>query len=240
LLTKTKDVGQLEQSRVSYLIAPLLARLMRDYSTLPGWHIRMVPKEGLMIVRVPFGATEFGGQFLVLRIGTGGWSVLADLPYADFVNIDSDTFAGTLDGRVVRAFDGPLDNVLIGQEAGVSIQCIVTPAFQSMGTPGQQKVYKLIRPTFITTLTPTLTLRIMTDYGPPKPPVTPTLPDLVNSRWDVDLWDVGKWSGVQEPIKEWLGCNGVGFAGTVQLTYKTGGDTVLASIDFWTEPGGVL
>lgn len=240
ILLAAKDMAQLEQGRLSYLISPLIARLMRDYATLPGWQINMIPKEELMLIRVPQGALDFGGQFLALKLGTGAWCVLKDLPYTDFVSIDSAVFAGTNDSRVVRAFDGPLDNVLIGQKTGLSIQCVVTPAFQSMGTPGQQKVFKLIRPTFITTFTPSLEIQILTDYGPPKASVTPTLPDLTQSYWDEDRWDVAKWSGIQEPITEWLGCHGVGFAGTSQLNYKTGGDTVLASIDFWTEAGGVM
>jgi hypothetical protein len=32
----------------------------------------------------------------------------------------------------------------------------------------------------------------------------------------------------------------VGFAGTAQIDYLCGGDTLLAAIDFWTEAGGVL
>jgi len=149
-------------------------------------------------------------------------------------------FAGTNDGRVVRAFDGALDNVLLGQTTGQTIQCQVTPAYQSMGAPGLQKVVKLVRPTFITTLTPSLALQIMVDYGPAKPIVTPTLPQLTQSLWDVDRWDIARWSGVQEPIREWLGCHGVGFVATTQLDYRTGGNTLLASIDFFSETGGVM
>lgn len=200
----------------------------------------MVPKEELLTIRVPQGAADYGGQFLVLKVGTGAWSVLKDLPYVDFVSIDSACFAGTIDGRVVRAFDGPLDNVLIGQVTGLPIQCEVVPSYQPMGMPGNQKVFMLIRPTFITTFTPTLVVSIMLDYGPPKPQVVPTLPNIAQSRWNADMWNVARWSGIQEPIHEWFGCHGVGFAGTGALTYKTGGDTVLAAIDFWTQGGGVM
>jgi len=241
LLLSAKELGTLELKRTSYLVSPLIARLMRDYSSLPGWGITVIPKEELMVVKVPTGVVEFGGQFLVLKVLTGAWSVLRDLPYADFVTIDSACFAGTRDGRVVRAFNGALDNVRIASTIlGDPIQCRVTPAFQAMGTPGQQKVFKLVRPTFITTMTPSLTMQILTDYGLPRPATTPTLPTIEHSLWDQAKWNLNKWSGVKAPIKEWLGCHGVGFAGTVQLDYRCGGDTLLASIDFWTEQGGVL
>lgn len=240
LLNSSTELGVIEQRRVSYLIGPLIARLMRDYSALQGWQIRTLPKEELIVLGVPREAQQFGGQYFAMKVTSGGWSLVKDVPYASFVTIDNAIFAGTFDGRVVRAFDGPLDNVLIGETTGAAIQCQVTPAFQPLGSPGAQKRVLLIRPTFITTITPTLRLRILLDYGPPKPANVPTLPDLAESKWNEDLWNVGQWSGVQDPIHEWLGCHGVGFAATAQLDYKTGGDTVLAALDFWTEQGGVM
>lgn len=240
LLLNAPQQGLLEQRRTTYLIAPLIARLMREFSNLTGWQIYTLPKEELFLIGVPREAQQFGGQYFVLKLSTGGWSLTKDVPYASFVNADQSVFAGTNDGRVVRAFDGPLDNVLIGSQVGVPIQCQVTPAYQPLGAPGYQKMILLIRPTFITTITPTLRLQILTDYGPPKPAVVPTLPDISVSRWNEDLWDTAKWSGVQDPIHRWLGCHGVGFAATAQLDYKAGGDTVLASIDFWTQQGGVM
>jgi hypothetical protein len=241
LLLAAKELGTLEAKRTSYLISPLIARLMRDYSTLPGWAISVVPKEELLTIRVPTGALNVGGQFLVLKTLTAGWSVLRELPYADFVTVDYACFAGTTDGRVVRAFNGVLDNVRLASTIlGDPIQCRVTPAFQPMGTPGQQKVFKLVRPTFLTTMTPSLVMQILTDYGPPRPAITPTLPTIEQSLWDQAKWNLNKWSGLQAPIKEWLGCHGVGFTATVQLDYRCGGDTLLASIDFWSEQGGVM
>lgn len=240
VLMGTSEPAALEQRRPSYLVGQLIARLMRDYSSLPGWNVRVLAKEELIVVSLPRETPIFSGAIFAYKVTTGAWSLLREMPYASFCNIDAGIFAGTFDGRVVRAFDGPLDDVKIGQTTGKVIQCQVTPAYQPCGAPGQQKVFKLVRPTFVTTLTPTLTLQIMTDYGPPKPVVAPTLPNLAQSFWNVDKWDEGKWSGLQDPIKEWLGCHGVGFAGTVQLDYKTGGDTLLASIDMWTEQGGVM
>lgn len=244
-LLNTSELGEAETKRLSYMISPLIGRLMRESASLEGWQIVATPKEELFLIGMPPDSSEFGGgQFFGLKLATGGWSVLSDLPYSCFVSIDSDIFAGTYDNRVVRAFDGPLDNVLIGATTGLPIKCQVTPAYNSMeqgfGTGARQKVFKLFRPTFITTVTPTVSLQVMTDYGAPKAAIIPTLPSIVESLWDVDLWDVAKWTGLQDAIKKWLGIAGVGFVGTVQMDYICGGDTLLASMDFWTEQGGVL
>ena len=240
-LLSSGELGMMETRRVTYLIAPLVARLMRQYSDLPGWQVRTLAKEELLIIGIPRQAQEHGGHYFALKYPSGGWSVIDSVPYASFCNVDAAVFAGTNDGRVVRAFDGPLDNVRYDDpKSGVPIQCQVTPAYQPLGAPARQKRIVLMRPTFIATLTPTLRVQVMTDYGPPRPALVPTLPDLQQSRWNEDLWNEARWSGVQEPIKKWVGVQGVGFAATAQLDYKCGGDTVLASIDFWTEQGGVL
>lgn len=242
LLLSIKDSTALEMRRTTFNISPLIARLMRDFASLPGWRIAMVPKEELLVVRVPNDALDFAGEFFVLKLLTGAWSVMKDVPYTDLVTVDSAVFAGTRDSRVVRAFDGPLDNVRLASTTtlGVPIQCQVTPSYQAMGAPGFQKVFKLLRPTFITTTTPSLKIQVLTDYGPARLTVVPTLPLIEHSLWDEAKWNLAKWSGLQAPIKEWIGCHGVGFVATPQLDYLCGGDTLLASIDFWTEQGGVL
>ena len=238
-LLNSTQLGDIEGKRITYVIAPLLARLMRDYATLPGWQVMVLPSEELLVVTVPPSALEHPGDIFALKITNGAWSMLRALPYTSFVNIDSAIFAGLLDGRVARAFDGPYDNVLIGENNGEPITCQVTPSYQPMGAPGVQKRFPLVRPTFLTAITPSLTVQVLTDYGPPRPPSTPTLPVIDESLWDQALWDAAHWAGLKE-IKKWLGCSGVGFVATAQLDYRCSGDTLLASVDFWAEQGGVM
>jgi len=239
-LLAAASLAALSQQHLSYLVDPIIARLMQDFSTLEGWQIVTIAKEEAILIGFPPEASPQGGDFLAFKTTTGAWSTFKQTSYASFAAVDADVFAGTKDGRVVRAFDGALDNVLIGTDVGDPIACQVTPAYQPLGPPGAYKRFTLVRPSFLTTLTPKLTLQILVDYGPPKPTIVPTLPEISQSKWDVALWDTGRWSGLQAPIKEWLGTFGIGFAATVQLDYLCGGDTLLTSIDFWEEPGGVM
>jgi hypothetical protein len=239
LLTAT-SISAEAQMNLTHLIDPFIARLMQDYAGLRGWSILDGSKEELVLVGIPKEAAKFGGQFLAFKTTTQSWTRFSGTTYTHIINIGQLMYAGTTDGRVVRAFDGPLDNVLIGANAGQAIPCQVTPAYQSMGSPALQKRFILVRPSFLSTVTPKLTMQILTDYGAPKPPIVPTLPEILQSRWDEALWDQDVWSGIQEPIREWLGATGKGFAATAQLDYSCGGDTILTAIDFWTEEGGVL
>lgn len=257
LLTQTSMSADMQQ-HISYLVDPLIARLMRDYSEFQGWQIIDLAKEELIAVGIPKEVATFGGTFLVYKVTTQGWALISDTKYASLINIGQLIYSGTTDGRVVRAFDGPLDNVLLAPanpfssafspafggsttgSSGLTIPCQVTPAYQPLGKPGHSKRFLMVRPSFTCKVAPQLRIQILTDYGSPPAPLTPTLPADTQSKWGAALWNSGVWAGQLLPIRDWLGCAGEGFSATVQLDYATGGDTLLTAIDFWTEEGGVM
>jgi hypothetical protein len=241
-LSKLLRGGTVEDEgvNISYLVDPLIARLMQDYSGLQGWQLVDVPKEELGLVGVPYAAAQLGGDYFALKRTTNAWSILRSTTYTSFANVDAVVYAGTNDGRVVLAFNGPLDNVKFSENTGASIQCGVTPAYQSLGSRGTSKRVMLMRPTFLATLTPSLNFVVLFNYGNLADVTVPTLPSLSQSLWDEALWDQGLWSGLTEPVGYWLGATGAGFAATPQLLYACGGDTLLTSIDLWCEEGGPL
>ena len=236
-------LGSIETKRETYVIAPLIAQLMQAYNTLDGWQIQTLPSEELLAINVPPLALESPGDMFALKVTNGAWSMFKAMPYTSFVSIDSAIFAGLNDGRVVRAFDGTLDNLLPGVAgSGQPILCQVTPSYQAMGAPGLQKRFPLVRPTFLASTKPTISVAILTDYGLPVTPSTPSIPvpppDVV---WDSAHWGSSVWSApLGQQIRQWIGTRGVGFVATVQLDYRCTRETLLTSLDFWTEPGGVM
>ena len=229
------------QAHLSYKVDPLLARLMQLYAAYPGWAITTLAREELMLISLPPQLKSPGGNFLVYKTTTQAWSILYDTLYTNFAVIDNQIYAGTLDGRIVSAFNGSLDNVLLATpETGSPIICQVIPAFQPILAPGLEASVSMIRPTFLTVKTPALNFRVLVDYGAIGFTLTPTLPGVINSFWDDGLWDSAVWSGLQTPIKDWLGSSGVGDVATVEMNFACGGDTLLMSIDFWATQGGAL
>jgi hypothetical protein len=79
-LLNTIDLAQQETVRLSYMISPIIARLMRESNALVGWKIVSIPKEELFLIGVPRDSLELGGDFFALKLSTGGWSQLQDLP----------------------------------------------------------------------------------------------------------------------------------------------------------------
>ena len=241
LLKVSTEAAQMK-AHLSKNVDPLVAALMRDYSTLKGWQLITLAKEELTLVRAPPLLTSYiQNSFLAFKTTTEAWSVLSDLPYAHIVNTGSVAYAGTMFGTVVRAFDGSIDNVGLDGVGGNGIRCRVTPAYSALGSPGLNKHIKMIRPFFIAVAAPYIEFTVLTNY---EPPVSVFIPSIVQGDfggiWDVSKWNIGKWGGGVTSIHYWYGCTGWGHAVTVQLDYTTGGDTVLMGLDYWLGVGGVM
>jgi hypothetical protein len=241
LLQPTHLAAQFQQ-HLSYNIDPLIAVLMRQYSTLSGWQIISLAKEELILIRLPeLIGTAVENSWIAYKTTTQTWSILSSLPYSHITNIGHLAYAGTLDGRIVRAFEGPLDNALLDGTLGLPIKCRVTPAYNDLGAPGLNKILLMVRPFFLSYQAPSVKLLVLANYSTPEFVIVPTVPeDKVGDLWDVGRWDVGRWGGQLNPLHSWFGCQGWGHVITVQLDYITTGDTLLTGLDYWIGKGGVM
>lgn len=241
-LLESTSMGAQYTKHATYMIDPLVARLMRDYSEHNGWSIVDLPKEELVLIRLPTEAgSVFGGSFLCYKTTTNSWQFLSALPYTSMVNVDALAYAGTLDGRVVRAFDGPLDNVLLGKTVGDGIVCQVVPAYSDMKSPGMSKTVPMVRPFFLGTAIPSVKVTVLTNYSGPRQTSLPTIPPAgEGAKWNEGIWNLSRWAGMLKPLHVWFGCVGSGHIVTCQLDYVAGGDTLLTNIDYWLLPGGPM
>ena len=242
-LLQPSNLAAQTMQRLSQDIDPLIAILMRQYSSLSGWAILPIAKEELLLVKTPpLQDTAIAESFLAFKTTTQTWSTFTDLPLAHIRNVGPLAYAGTRDGRVVRAFDGPLDNVTIANPQGYGIHCRVTPAYNTLKAPGINKRIALVRPYFLVSAIPAVQFTILTNYGGPQPISIPSLPTPVGDGdiWDTALWDVGIWSGSLRSLHTWFGALGWGHVATVQLDYIAGGDTLLMGLDYWVNDGGVM
>jgi hypothetical protein len=238
---ESNSASALIDNAVTKLIAPIIGRLMQTYANLEGWQVKTIAKDELILVGLPYGAPNSEGEFFALKLTTNGWSIIDSVPYVCFDTVGNVTYAGTDDGRVVRAFNGSLDNVPFeGSFTGDSIHCRVVPGYSYLGAPGLHKNITMFRPSFTSSYVPGLSFVILTDFGPALPLSTPTVPTSVLPGWDEAIWDVDLWSGGLQPIAKWFGATGEGFAATVQLEYNAVGGTLLTAMDFFVQQGGIL
>jgi len=231
------------QEHLSWNVDPLIASMMRQYGTISGWQIMDIAKEELLLIRFPeLLGTTLENTWLAFKTTTKAWSTLSELPFAHILNTGPLSYAGTLDGRIVRAFNGELDDVrLATPNLGVGIKCRVTPAYNHLEAPGHNKVLKMIRPYFLSVSVPSVSITVLANYDLAAAAIVPAVPiNLAGGKWGVGLWDVALWGGLTTNLHKWLGAEGWGTVLTVQLDYITGGETILTAEDYWCSKGGVL
>jgi hypothetical protein len=246
LVSNAQDAADLIED-VSSRIDPYISQLMEGDTSANGWYITFLPTEQMMVLGVPQQLTGEGLLQLAMKIRRGAWSKLLDLPMATMLNHDSLAFGGGAQtttvnggGRVYLLFANALDNVPLTLPQGNPIRGRIVPAFNPFQTPGQWKVFPMVRPIIRTQATPSVRLTVLTDFTDSTLFSAPTIPNFQTSLWDVDLWDVGLWSGFRAPIRKWFGTTGAGFSATVQLDVVGLGGLSIMSIDWWLVSGGAL
>lgn len=216
-----------------------LSALLRTGQSLMGWQPIYLPSRNLIGVVIPNGVLS-RDVVLVQDVNTGGWSSLYDHPAASFLSFNGVLYAGSERGRVVRAFEGLLDDVRIDDLTGTFIGVVVIPAYSMLDKPGLQKMMKQLRVALLGASPPQVLVSALTNYSLRQQTFSPSLPRMVEARWDVALWDADYWSGGYKPIIEWFGIAGVGFSVTPQLEFNTYGGLVLTQYDWLYETGGPL
>lgn len=234
---------------VSSKINPIITVYMRESSRNLGWELKFLPTVDMMAIHSPQVVIREGVNIFARKLEQGAWSRLADLPIATLMSHDALVFGGgdpvalsTAGGKVYLMFENTIDDVppnsSLGAPRGINLRVI--PAYSDFGAPGMLKSFPMVRPSILVEAKPSLGVKILIDYQNPAYVSVPTLPQVIASFWDVDLWNVGLWGGTPTPVRKWLGTIGAGFAGTVQMDFVGLGRFRLTNIDFWVKAGGPL
>jgi hypothetical protein len=216
-----------------------LSALLRIGQNTMSWQPTYIPSRSLICIVVPHDVLS-RDTMIVQDVNTGGWSSLYDHPAASFLNFNGVLYAGGQRGRIVRALEGLLDDVRIDDLTGTFIGVVVIPAYSMLDKPGLQKMMKQLRVALLGASPPQLFVSALTNYSLRQQTFSPSLPRMVEARWDVALWDADYWSGGYKPIIEWFGIAGVGFSVTPQIEMNTYGGLVLTQYDWLYQPGGPL
>lgn len=228
-------------SAVDYLskIQPRLTELVSELGNQLGWELILHPKENLLLILKPQGGFASFEQF-AMYTNTNAWTLLDAMPmYTGFV-ANNEFYFGSIDERVLLGFSGFFDNVLLGQTTGNGIEGIIQPAYSYFGQPGKQKIWSMVRPTFLATDRPSVLVQMLSDYKTYVPSGSPVYGTIDGSLWDTALWDAGVWGGALNVYDDWRAVQAYGYAGSLVLDTVSIGDTFLASIDYIIEPGGSI
>lgn len=231
----------LRSSSVDYLrkIQPRFGDLLSASSNQLGWEMVMSLEESLLVVLTPPQSTTEYNQY-ALYTNQNTWSKFAGMNMACAFSSESGVFYGSIEGKVYKALTGFFDNVLYGQTVGNGIAGIIQTSYQYYGYPGMNKQWHLVRPTFIASDRPSVTVAIVADYQQNILPSSPVYTVSQGAKWDVSLWDQATWGGGLNTYNDWLGAAALGYAGSAYLNTVCVGDTFLVSLDYLYEPAGVI
>jgi len=238
MLTSSRVVAP--QTNVeAHKIQQFLVDQTSQYGFLPGWDIKFIASQNMLIINIP-SIVANGTLQLVENVVNGMWTTFLGMDAtcwcADFSDVP---FYGA-SGRVLQAWTGNADNVSLDTPLGIPITALVQQAYNYFGTPAHSKQVGLYRPNFLTSRSVTWkgSIRYDFDFFTPLLQTNPASPDY--PRWDSAIWDQAHWAGGLHAQKQWASAQGYGFAGSLAMATRSDGEVVWVSTDYTVVSGGIL
>jgi hypothetical protein len=204
------------------------------YYTQFGWQINYFAPYNMLILNIPITA---GTEQYVMHSITKSWGRFTNIQaYCWEVSGPEGMFFGS-NGFVGKFYDGFSD-------AGNNIVANAQQAYSYFDSRGQLKRFTMVRPILQTDNTvPNVLCGISTDFDTVnlsnQITFNPTLAKV--GIWNTSKWDDAVWGAGLTTSKVWQGVNGIGYAGSVNMSVASQGvDFHWASTDYVMEKGGVL
>jgi len=208
------------------------------YFNLPGWEVTFVYRNDLIIITVPDNSGGVSKQYAMSTI-TNQWTVFSGIPVQCSAVCSGFYLFGTSGSGIKLGLFGGTDAADGTAANGNPIVGFILPAFTAHGYSGF-KHYLMVRPVFISTSPPVLSMQMNTDYATNAPVQGAAYAVPQTSRWDVAAWDAAVWGGSPVVFDDWYSVNGSGYVGTLALTTTTVEEAVLAEISYMMELGGPM
>jgi hypothetical protein len=242
-LLRGVDPRMPDADSVGAKIASIIRTDMRQYRSDPGWDVKHLQSEGVMMITTPI---RLNGQYLqyVYNINVGGWGIWRGVPITAIDTWENFVYFGTADGRVM-VMDTSKDNILIDPPPntvnGQVIEFSMLHSYTALGDPTIQKRGKLIRPDFLTTANLAYSAKFSYDFDVAEIPANNTVPKTGDGEWDVSLWDQAIWgSGELLHFDRITGGTGIGRYISVAIRGQALSGTILASTDICWDKGWFL
>lgn len=229
----------------SYLtakISPYVRRRMDATRGDFGWQVVVHEKESSLFINSPLLA---GGAPLafVQYFGNQAWSMARDLPKNHEQNWRGDIYWVDANRNKIMKEGGFVDGVYLDPDTdgpAIPISWSLLTSYTGAGEPARYKRCQYIRPIFLSTSVPAFVVKARYDYDVTEVTSAPSLTGETAGEWDGGLWDTDLWGGGVEALDNPRGANGLGRAVAVNLTGRSGVETVLIAFDVTIDHGGLM
>lgn len=228
------DVQQSPASKIQ----PVLIKLVNDLLNEKYWSVFPVPSSEVLIINAPAKAGVYT-QF-AMNVVTGSWCTFTGIPMRCTTMLGGQLYFGTFDGRTAKGLYGNTDDAPRAGGDGDFIQADIQTAFNSFGTPANNKKFGLAKPIFIAPSAPSVKVRINTQYAFSNVAGSPSYVSTPDARWDAAVWNVARWVGDANTYQAWVGTTGLGYYAALRMKVRGLPGTVFTSSLQMTELGGVM
>ena len=239
-LLKSTKVNPTEgdwSQKVQYLISGVVS----EHGTQFGWQPFVFPGANMFIVNVP--NTDSNRFQFVMNDITKAWSEFLGYNANCWELHDQLPFFGDL-GAVYRAWEQWTDDAIVSNDGKVTPGALIASqaqtSFSYFGALGQQKHFKMVRPTILCRGKFQLSLSANMDFVFDTPNAPVTFQITKAGVWDEDLWDTAVWAGGLLTNKVWTAVTGIGTAASLRILLLTDSETYWATADWLYEVGGVM
>lgn len=187
------------------------------YNTNFGWEIISFPAQALLLLNIPQVEGQTQVQYVMNTI-TGAWCSFSGWNANCFEIYNESLYFGGNTGSVNLAYTGGLDYVS-------PIQYTMKCAFNYLDEPGRIKNANMIRPFFVAdgTISPQIAINVDFADDAITAPVTSLSP--VGAIWDTSVWDTGTWAQGTITVTNWLSCNALGTALSINMAVNISGSS---------------
>lgn len=209
-------------------ISPSVNADVASFGNNFGWQCTLYPDGNKLIINVPSQEDQTSYQYVMNTI-TSAWCRFTGWNAFCFAYFNKALYFGGA-GAVAKADIGFSD-------AGVAIASDIKPAFNYFGMRGQEKMFHMMRPVFLTNAPLMPQLDISVDFSNLVPTATPTFTQGNLNQWNLTPWDQRLWGDVQVVQSDWESIDGLGYAATYRMRALTQDvQFSIASVDFMFEP----
>jgi hypothetical protein len=227
------------QEALSDKIVNLVSSDVQSYGNNFGWEATLYPIGSKLICNVPQAENRTQYQYVLNTISGAwcrftNWNANCFAIMGDSLYFGSNLGTGANSAFIAKADTGYSDN-------GAYIFGEAKTAFQYFGSPGQQKVMKLVRPVFNTAGVMQAAVAMDMDFADTRPTGSPTFTGASGTAWNVGAWNTFPWGDVTTVKKNWLGVYGIGYAGALHMLIVNNATAVQwQSTEYVFETGGVM
>lgn len=219
-----------QESALTFKISRAITQAANSYKSNFGWQPLFFPEANMVLVNVPTMEGTYQEQYAMNTI-TGAWGKFKDVFANCWAVMDGEAYFGST-GFVGKFWDTFADD-------GDPIESDMWQAFTYLGSRGQIKQVKSMRPNIVSNSAPSFFAGVNVDFVEGSTNLI-AAPSSDFGVWDASNWDESLWSDSVTYYGEWVGASGVGTAIGPRLQTQTTTEIKYQSMDLLFESGTVI